>query len=111
MAYLYFATDDGANATGEAGVYDHKNFTGMDPVSATTARISFKARNGTAVDDNVLITHTAAHGFKLVAERFTALMCQLDNTQSKGMVVVADQDNGIYYDETMSGAVTVTTVA
>ena len=111
MAYLYFAEGNGANATGEAAVYDHKDFTGMDPVSTTTARISFKARNGTAVDDNILITHTAADGFKLVAEKFTKLLVQLDNTKSKGMVVVADQDNGIYYDETMSGAVTVTTVA
>ena len=111
MAYLYFAEGNGANATGEACVFDHKNFTGMDPISATTARISFKARNGTAVDDDALVTHTAAHGFKLVAERFTALMCQLDNTQSKGMIVVADEDNGIYYDETMSGAVVVSTIA
>ena len=38
-------------------------------------------------------------------------MSQLDNTQSKGMIVVADEDNGIYYDETMSGAVVVTTIA
>ena len=111
MAYLYFAEGNGANATGEACVFDHKNFTGMEPISATTARISFKARNGTAVDDDALITHTAAHGFKLVAERFTALLTQLDNTQSKGMIVVADEDNGIYYDETVSGAVVVTTVA
>jgi len=111
MAYLYFATDDGANATGEAGVYDHKNFTGADPISATTSRLSFKARNGTAVDDHVLVTHTAADGFKLVMERFCKLLNQLDNTQSKGMVVVADQDNGIYYDATLSGAVTVTTIA
>jgi hypothetical protein len=111
MAYLYFAEGNGANATGEACVFDHKNFTGMDPVGATTARISFKSRNGAATDDHILITHTAAHGFKLVAERFTALMTQLDNTQSKGMVVVADEDNGIYYDATMSSTVVVTTAA
>jgi len=111
MAYLYFAEANGANATGEAAVYNHKDFLGADPISATTTRLSFKARNGTAVDDNVLVTMTAAHGFKLVMERFTKLLTQLDNTQSKGMVVIADEDNGIYYDETMSGAVVVTTIA
>ena len=31
MAYLYFAEGNGANATGEACVFDHKNFTGMNP--------------------------------------------------------------------------------
>ena len=111
MAYLYFAEAAGANATGEACVYDHKNFTGMDPIGVTTARISFKARNGTAVDDDILITHTAAHGFKLVAERFCKLLTQLDNTQSKGMITIADEDNALYYDETMSGAVVITTGA
>jgi hypothetical protein len=111
MAYLYFAEANGANATGEAAVFNHKDFTGADPISATTTRLSFKSRNGAATDDDVLVTMTAAHGFKLVMERFTKLLTQLDNTQSKGMITIADEDNGLYYDETMSGAVVITTAA
>ena len=114
MAYLFFAEGDGLDATGDAAVFPHENFLGMDPISTTTTRLSFKARNGTAGDDDVLVTHaTTANGggYKKVADAFTKLLCQLNNTQSKEMVVVADEDNSIYFNSVISGAVTITTVA
>ena len=114
MAYLFFAEGEDLDATGDAAVYPHENFLGMDPISTTTTRLSFKARNGTAVDDDVLVTHaTTANGggYKKFAAAFTKLLCQLNNTQSKEMVVVADEDNSIYYDSIISGTVTIATVA
>jgi hypothetical protein len=114
MAYLFFAEGAGLDATGDAAVYPHENFTGIDPISNATATISFKARNGTAVDDTVLVTYaTTANGggYKKFAAAFTKLLCQLNNTQSKEMVVVADEDNSIYFDSIISGTVTITTVA
>ena len=45
--YLYFAENLGANAAGDCAVYPASTFTGIDPVSDTTTRISFKALAGT----------------------------------------------------------------
>ena len=114
MALLFFAEGDGLDATGDAAVYPHESFLGMDPISTTTTRLSFKARNGTAVDDDVLVTHaTTANGggFKKVAEAFGKLIAQCDSKQTKGLIVVADEDNSVYFDSVLSGAVTITTIA
>ena len=114
MAYLFFAEGADLDATGDAAVYPHENFLGIDPISNATATISFKARNGTAVDDTVLVTYAttaAGGGYKKFAAAFTKLLAQLNNTQSKEMVVVADEDNGIYFDSIISGTVTIATVA
>ena len=51
--YLYFAENLGANAAGDCCVYPASTFTGIDPISATTTRISFKALAGTAADDDI----------------------------------------------------------
>ena len=114
MAYLFFAEGTDLDAAGDAAVYPHKSFTGMDPQSDATCILSFKSRSNTVVDDIVLVTYAttaAGGGFKRFADAFTKLMCQLDNTQSKEMVVVADQDNGIYFNSLISGTVTITAVA
>ena len=40
--YLYFAENEGADAAGDSHVYPASTFMGVDPISATTTRISFK---------------------------------------------------------------------
>ena len=113
MNYLYFAEGNGSNATGEACMFPASAFKGLDPISNTTTRLSFKARNNTAVDDDVLLTHTTGK-HKEVAELIAALLAPSSVTRSK-FIVVADQDNSVYlsggYGAGLSGAVTVTTIA
>ena len=113
MNYLYFAEGNGSNATGEACMFPASAFKGLDPISNTTTRLSFKARNNTAVDDDVLLTHTTGK-HKEVAELIAALLAPSPVTRSK-FIVVADQDNSVYFDggygAGLNGAVTVTTEA
>ena len=113
MNYLYFAEGNGSNATGEACTYPASSFIGLDPISNTTTRLSFKARNGTAVDDDVLLTHTTGK-HKEVAELIAAILAPSPITRTK-FIVVADQDNSVYfgggYGAGLNGAVTVTTIA
>ena len=114
MAYLFFAEGAGLDAAGDAALYNHKDYTGMTPASATTALISFKPKDRTLVNDTILVTYaTTANGggFKKFADKFAKLMCQLDNTQSKEMVVVAAEDNSIYFDSIISSTVTITAAA
>ena len=114
MAYLFFAEGDGLDAAGDAALYPISSYTGCTPTATTTATIHFKSKDSTLVDDTVLVTYaTTANGggFKRFAEAFAKLLAQLENTQSKGMTVVADEDNGIYFDSIISGVVTITAVA
>ena len=89
--YLYFAENLGANAAGECAVYPASTFTGIDPISATTTRISFKALAGTAADDDILVTHVTGK-FKEIAE---SLADALSNDNGE-LVIFADEDNAIY---------------
>ena len=113
MAYLFFAEGDGLDATGDAAVFPHENFLGMDPISTTTTRLSFKARNGTAVDDDVLLAHaTGKH--KEVAELIASVLAPSPVTRGK-FIVVADEANSVYLDNGngagLAGTVEVTTIA
>ena len=89
--YLYFAENLGANAAGDCAVYPASTFTGIDPVSDTTTRISFKALAGTAADDDILFTHVTGK-FKEVCEALADAL----NDDSGELVVFADEDNAIY---------------
>ena len=113
MNYLYFAEGNGSNATGEACMFPASAFKGLDPIGDTTTRISFKARNNTAVDDDILLAHTTGK-HKEVAELVAALLAPSPVTRTK-FIVVADQDNSVYfgggYGAGLNGAVTVTTIA
>ena len=113
MNYLYFAEGNGSNATGEACMFPASAFKGLDPISNTTTRLSFKARNNTAVDDDVLLTHTTGK-HKEVAELIASVLAPSPVTRTK-FIVVADQDNSVYLDNGngagLTGAVTVTTIA
>ena len=89
--YLYFAENLGANAAGDCCVYPASTFTGIDPVSDTTTRISFKALAGTLADDDILLTHVTGK-YKEVCE---ALADAMSNSNGE-LVVFADEDNTIY---------------
>ena len=58
MNYLYFGEGTVAT-TGTGAMFPASAFLGADPISTTTTRLSFKARNGTAVDDDVLVEHAS----------------------------------------------------
>ena len=114
MAYLYFAEGEGADAAGDSAMYNHTAYTGMTPNSATTALISFLPKDRTLVNDTVLVTYVNTAdggGFKRFAEKFAMLLSACDNTQSKKMVVVADEDDSIYFDPIISGTVTIAAAA
>ena len=89
--YIYFAENLGGNAPGDCAVWPASTFTGIDPISATTTRISFKALAGTAADDDILVTHVTGK-FKEIAE---SLADALSNDNGE-LVVFMDEDNTIY---------------
>jgi hypothetical protein len=89
--YLYFAENLGANAAGDCAVYPASTFTGIDPISDTTTRISFKALAGTLADDDILFTHVTGK-FKSIAEALADALSS-DNGE---LVIFADEDNAVY---------------
>lgn len=112
MNYLYFA-EETVETTGEAAMYPASSFIGLDPISATTTRLSFKSRNNAgAGDDDILLTHTGRHS--QVAELIASVLEPSPGNRGK-FIVVADQANGIYLDNGngagLSSTVTVTTLA
>tara|TARA_R110002072_G_scaffold287817_1_gene453773 strand:- start:2 stop:784 length:783 start_codon:yes stop_codon:yes gene_type:complete len=69
------------------------NYLGADPISATTTRLSFKSLTGTAVDDDILLTHGSGK-FKDVCKMMEAAI----NAGSVGRgktIVVTDVKNSI----------------
>jgi hypothetical protein len=91
--YLYFAENLGADAAGDSACYPASTFRGIDPISATTTRISFEALTGNAADDDILVTHTTGQ-FKELCEQLALAL----SDDSKGMVVFFDEDNNIGYN-------------
>ena len=55
--YFYFGEDD-VSTTGESCMFALSSFLGMQPAGAASTTMHFQARNGTAVDDVVTVTHT-----------------------------------------------------
>lgn len=88
--YLYFAENLGGDAAGDCVVYPASNFLGLDPISATTSRISFKALTGNAADDDILVTH-ASGKYKELCQGLAEIM----NSSTHELVVVFDEDNSI----------------
>ena len=95
--YLYFAENESADAASDCAVYPASTFTGIDPISATTTRISFKALTGNAADDYILVTHESGKYKELCQALALAL-----NTDKGGTVIFIDQDNEIYFNELLS---------
>ena len=95
--YIYIAEGTGADAAGDSVLYPAANFTGIDPISTTTSRISFKALTGNAADDDILVTHESGK-FKELCQALALAL----NTDKGGTIVFVDQDNEIYFDELRS---------
>ena len=113
MNYLYFA-EGAVETTGEAAMYPASSFIGLDPISNTTTRLSFKSRNNAgAGDDDVLLQH-ASGKHKEVAELIATLLVPSPVTRTK-FIVVADEANSVYLDNGneagLTGTVEVTTLA
>ena len=112
MNYLYFGEGTVAT-TGTGAMYPASAFLGADPISATTTRLSFKARNNTAVDDDVLVQHASAKHVE-VAELIASLLEPSPVTRTK-FIVVADEVNSVYLSNGngagLTGTVEVTTIA
>ena len=89
--YLYFAENLDGDAAGDCCVYPASTFTGIDPVSDTTTRISFKALAGTAADDDILVTHVTGK-FKSIAQALANAL----SDDSGELVIFMDEDNTIY---------------
>ena len=89
--YLYFAENLDGDAAGDCCVYPASTFTGIDPISATTTRISFKALAGTLADDDILVTHVTGK-FKSIAQALANAL----SDDSGELVVFMDEDNTIY---------------
>ena len=89
--YLYFAENLGGDAAGDCCVYPASTFTGIDPISDTTTRISFKALAGTLADDDILFTHVTGK-FKSIAQALANAL----SDDSGELVIFADEDNAIY---------------
>ena len=112
MNYLYFAQAT-PTGTGTGAMYPADAFLGADPVSPATTRLSFKARNNTAVDDPVLIVH--ASGKHVEAAELIASVLEPSPVTRTKFIVVADQANSVYLDNGngagLNGAVVITTIA
>ena len=112
MNYLYFG-EGTVETTGTGAMFPASAFLGADPISATTTRLSFKARNGTAVDDDVLVEHASGKHVEF-AELIASLLEPSPVTRTK-FIVVADEEHGVYLDDGngagITGTVEVTTVA
>ena len=65
--YFYFA-ESAVETTGEACLFPLSSFLGMMPTSAGHTGMYFKARNGTAVDDFVDITHLGSTSKEFMTE-------------------------------------------
>ena len=113
MVRFFYFGEGTVETTGEACMFPASAFIGLDPISDTTTRISFKARNNTAVDDDVLLTHTTGK-HKEVAELIASVLAPSPVTRTK-FIVVADEANSVYLDNGngagLTGTVEVTTIA
>ena len=110
MNYLYFA-EGAVETTGEAAMFPASSFLGLDAISATTTRLSFKARGCTLVDDDVLVAHASGKHAE-VAELIASLLAPSSVIIDK-FIVVADEVNGVYLSNGngagLTGTVEVTT--
>ena len=69
------------------------NYLGADPISATTTRLSFKSLAGTAVDDDILLTHGSGK-FKAVCQMMEAAI-NAGSAKRGRPLVITDVRNSI----------------
>ena len=91
MAYLYFAENEGADAAGDSGAFPSSGFLATDVTGAAQTTIHFKAIEGNADGDTVVINHVAGKHKELVQCLADAL-----NYNGSDMYVFFDEDNQVF---------------
>ena len=100
--YFYFGEDDVAT-TGESCMFAASSFLGMTPAGAASTTMNFQARNGTAVDDVVTVTHTGTTPKVFM----TAMVGFMKANHRNPFLIVHDGESG----STISGLITSVAVA
>ena len=100
--YFYFGEDDVAT-TGESCMFAASSFLGMTPAGAASTTMHFQARNGTAVDDVVAVTHTGTTPKVFM----TAMVGFMKANHRNPFLIVHDGESG----STISGLITSVAVA
>ena len=100
--YFYFGEDDVAT-TGESCMFAASSFLGMTPAGAASTTMNFQARNGTAVDDVVTVTHTGTAPKVFM----TAMAGFMKANQKNPFLIVHDGESG----STISSLITSVAVA
>ena len=100
--YFYFGEDD-VSTTGESCMFALSSFLGMTPAGATSTTMHFQARNGTAVDDVVTVTHTGTAPKVFM----TAMAGFMRANQRNPFLIVHDGES----NTTISGLITSVAVA
>ena len=100
--YFYFGEDD-VSTTGESCMFAASSFLGMTPAGAASTTMNFQARNGTAVDDVVTVTHTGTAPKVFM----TAMVGFMKANHRNPFLIVHDGESG----STISGLITSVAVA
>ena len=100
--YFYFGEDDVAT-TGESCMFAASSFLGMTPASGASTTMHFQARNGTAADDVVTVTHTGTAPKVFM----TAMAGFMKANQRNPFLIVHDGES----NTTISGLITSVAVA
>ena len=87
--YFYFGEDD-VSTTGEACMFPLSSFLGMTPSASAATDMHFKARNGTANDDAVRITHTGTTPKVFMTE----MVKWMKANQKNPFIIVHDGESG-----------------
>jgi len=100
--YFYFGEDD-VSTTGESCMFGLSSFLGMTPASASSTTMHFAARNGTAADDIVTVTHTGTTPKVFM----TAMVGFMKANHKNPFLIVHDGESG----STISGLISSVAVA
>ena len=104
--YLYFG-EGAVETTGTSALYPLSSFLGMTPAAAAQTTMHFKARNGTAVDDGVVVVHTG-HTTKAF---MTAVVKYMQPNRKNPFLVIQNAAAPTRVDDVFTDSVAVTTVA
>ena len=103
--YFYFGEND-VSTTGEACMFALSTFLGMTPASSSTTTMHFQARNGTAADDVVTVTHTGTTPKVFMTE----MVKWMQANQRNPFLIVHDGESGSTIGNLPNGKV-ITSVA
>ena len=100
--YFYFGEDD-VSTTGESCMFAASSFLGMTPAGAASTTMHFQARNGSAADDIVTVTHTGTAPKVFM----TAMVGFMKANHRNPFLIVHDGES----NSTISGLITSVAVA